>query len=954
VIRAALTPPRAPRQDPDDPIRFSNETCGVSGARRAMPAHAPAPAPAAPQAVPAPPPLPRGPPLGSSPRAESPPPEPVPKRARTASARMGAARAAPAAPAAPAARKEATGAGAERPAGGEAAPPAAAGAAPPREGGGAAAPAPAPRVNPIDHIFQFHKALRRDLRSLEAEARAFAAALDEAAAWAGGGPALQALEGRYRFLWGIYCAHSEAEDAIVFPALEAKEALRHVSHAYTLDHQQEAQLFEEMAAVLRRVAGAGSLADARAAAAALARLTAATRASLEQHVRAEEQELWPLFAENFTEAEQQHLVGVIVGRTGAEVLQAMLPWVTGSCTAAEQAAMMASLRSATRNTGFERWLGATLPPPPGAAQGAPGGGPAGAPAAAAPAAALPHLALDDVADYLRGGAGAGAGGGASAGSDSGDGGGGGGGGGAAGAEAGVFRPGWEDIFRMNQQQLEARPAPEGIVACSPILRGGAVQAWPKERPCKLRHSLHERRQPARMSATCRRAQRAHASVQSARRACGSTAWSAGAAPTPFRAGPPLQPRAQPSLRSSPGPTRRWRRAGAQETARRVCGDAGLAAERKAYLMQNIMASRYIVAQQRRLAGAGAAGDGPGGGPARTYHDAARGVLGCAHYQRRCHVVAPCCGQVHACRFCHDEVADHRLDPHAVTAMVCMACSARQPAAAACRACGEPMARYYCGICHLWDDEPARAIYHCPFCNLCRRGRGLGVDACHCMDCNSCMHLSEFARHKCRDLSACPVCTDYLFDSAQPYRARRPPPPPVARPHRPPLVPPAALRCLAAAARPRLAVLVHAEHGSLPVACCTLPAQAATCEYYVRARAPPCGDAAERRRTARGIARPTARARARAGAAVRALHALALLRAVHALPLRVPRVRQEPGRHERLLPHARLAARARRGRAAARVRRAPPGAPPPRHRCRVGYRAGSGAQVRRAGRAAGVG
>ena len=47
-------------------------------------------------------------------------------------------------------------------------------------------------------------------------------------------------------------------------------------------------------------------------------------------VRAEEQELWPLFAENFSEAEQEHLVGVIVGRTGAEVLQAMLPWVTGA------------------------------------------------------------------------------------------------------------------------------------------------------------------------------------------------------------------------------------------------------------------------------------------------------------------------------------------------------------------------------------------------------------------------------------------------------------------------------------------------------------------------------------------------------------------------------------------------------------------------------------------------
>lgn len=38
--------------------------------------------------------------------------------------------------------------------------------------------------------------------------------------------------------------------------------------------------------------------------------------------------------------------------------------VAGSCTEEEQAAMMTSLRSATRNTGFERWLGATIMPQP--------------------------------------------------------------------------------------------------------------------------------------------------------------------------------------------------------------------------------------------------------------------------------------------------------------------------------------------------------------------------------------------------------------------------------------------------------------------------------------------------------------------------------------------------------------------------------------------------------------
>ena len=49
------------------------------------------------------------------------------------------------------------------------------------------------------------------------------------------------------------------------------------------------------------------------------------------------------------------------------------------------------------------------------------------------------------------------------------------------------------------------------------------------------------------------------------------------------------------------------RCDAGDCTARVCSDAGLAAERKAYLMQNIMASRYIVAQQRRLAGAEALG-----------------------------------------------------------------------------------------------------------------------------------------------------------------------------------------------------------------------------------------------------------------------------------------------------------------------------------------------------------
>ena len=41
-------------------------------------------------------------------------------------------------------------------------------------------------------------------------------------------------------------------------------------------------------------------------------------------------------------------------------------------------------------------------------------------------------------------------------------------------------------------------------------------------------------------------------------------------------------------------------------------------------------------------------------------------------------------------------------------------------AASCTACNASMAGYYCPICHLFDDQPGRHIYHCPFCNFCRQ------------------------------------------------------------------------------------------------------------------------------------------------------------------------------------------------------------------------------------------
>lgn len=64
------------------------------------------------------------------------------------------------------------------------------------------------------------------------------------------------------------------------------------------------------------------------------------------------------------------------------------------------------------------------------------------------------------------------------------------------------------------------------------------------------------------------------------------------------------------------------------------------------------------------------------------------------------------------------------------------------------------------------------IYHCPFCNVCRRGKGLGIDAFHCMRCNACMSLDLFNKHVCREHameSNCPICHEDLFVSSQPVK-----------------------------------------------------------------------------------------------------------------------------------------------------------------------------------------
>ncbi|KAK0573670.1 hypothetical protein LWI29_011781 [Acer saccharum] len=489
---------------------------------------------------------------------------------------------------------------------------------------------------PIDNIFKFHKAIRKDLEYLDVESGKLNDCNETV---------LRQFTGRFRLLWGLYRAHSNAEDDIVFPALESKETLHNVSHSYTLDHKQEEKLFEDISSALSELAELHESLNINASddlignnvessvrsettrkynekATELQGMCKSIRVSLDQHVFREELELWPLFDRHFSVEDQNKIVGRIIGTTGAEVLQSMLPWVTSALTQEEQNIMMDTWKQATKNTMFSEWLNEWWD-----------GHPAAAPNTAPSENSISlgsdvHESLDH-SDH-------------------------------------TFKPGWNDIFRMNQNELEAE-------------------------------------------------------------------------------------------------------------IRKVSRDSTLDPRRKAYLIQNLMTSRWIAAQQKLLhARDGESSNGEDLlGCSPSFRDPEKQVFGCEHYKRNCKLRAVCCGKLFTCRFCHDKVSDHSMDRKATTEMMCMHCLKIQPVGPVCTtpSCGGfSMAKYYCSICKFFDDE--RVVYHCPFCNLCRVGNGLGVDFFHCMKCNCCLSI-KLVDHKCREKGLetnCPICCDFLFTSSAIVRA----------------------------------------------------------------------------------------------------------------------------------------------------------------------------------------
>ncbi|KAL6529216.1 hypothetical protein OROGR_014839 [Orobanche gracilis] len=492
-------------------------------------------------------------------------------------------------------------------------------------------------TRPIDNIFKFHKAIRKDLEFLHVESGKLGDC-DETF--------LRQFSGRFRLLWGLYRAHSNAEDDIVFPALESKETLHNVSHSYTLDHKQEEKLFKDISSVLAELcqlhenlnskiidgywgeSPSGSLArddclrKYNELATKIQGMCKSIKVTLDHHVMREEVVLWPLFDRHFSVEEQDKLVGRIIGTTGAEVLQSMLPWVTSALTQEEQNKMMDTWKHATKNTMFTEWLNEWWEEKPDSSSSSQ--------ASMSDSISQEYNIHESIDQNDQ-----------------------------------TFKPGWKDIFRMNQNELESE-------------------------------------------------------------------------------------------------------------IRKVSRDSSLDPRRKAYLIQNLMTSQWIASQQKfSQSGTSNTDDGEDlVGRAPSFRDPQKNIFGCEHYKRNCKLRAACCGKLVACRFCHDEVSDHSMDRKATSEMMCMNCLQIQPVGPVCTTpfCnGLSMAKYYCSSCKFFDDE--RDVYHCPFCNLCRVGRGLGVDFFHCMTCNYCLGM-KLLDHKCMEKSLetnCPICCDFLFTSSATVR-----------------------------------------------------------------------------------------------------------------------------------------------------------------------------------------
>ncbi|EXB42060.1 Uncharacterized RING finger protein [Morus notabilis] len=512
---------------------------------------------------------------------------------------------------------------------------------------------------PMDLIFYFHKALKKDLEYLVCSSIQLAAKVG----------LLEEFCRRFNLIQFLYQIHSEAEDEIAFPALEAMGKATNISHSYTMDHKHESEHFRGVSLILDKLSELSvALSEVDSNRDQIMRkhyqlcmelhvMCKSMYELLSDHIHREELELWPLFRECFSVKEQEKIVGSILGRTNAEILQDMLPWLMGSLTQEEQHIMMSLWHQITRNTMFDEWLrewweGYDI----------------------SEVAEESNVAPSTIDDPLK-----------------------------------II---FEFLCEVNEQQ--GKLCSQNMIIAEKGYVGGTVNRMGDhkvdEKPMDSDFDLDNDGSLEHRGPYTEDEKKRTLEVQNVTCQIKPGAFIEAAQNSKYYHF--LLEMSQEDLEAA---------------IRRVSRDSSFDSQKKSYIIQNLLVSRWIVRHHSHLTPSSNEQEFPG--QHASYRDPLNLSFGCKHYKRNCKLVAPCCNQLYTCLRCHDDMADHTID---------------------------------------------REIYHCPYCNLCRLGKGLGIDYFHCMNCNACMARTLFM-HVCREKSFmdnCPICHEDIFTSSLPVKALR--------------------------------------------------------------------------------------------------------------------------------------------------------------------------------------
>lgn len=185
--------------------------------------------------------------------------------------------------------------------------------------------------SPILIFLFFHRAIRSELDRLHRAATAIATA------GAGGGGGLGPLSERCRFLRAMYKHHCDAEDEVIFPALDIR--VKNVARTYSLEHEGEGILFDQLFELLN-----SQTQNEEHYMRELASCVGALQTSISQHLSKEEEQVFPLLIEKFFFDEQASLVWQFLCSIPVNMMAEFLPWFSSSVSPEEYEDMLECLR----------------------------------------------------------------------------------------------------------------------------------------------------------------------------------------------------------------------------------------------------------------------------------------------------------------------------------------------------------------------------------------------------------------------------------------------------------------------------------------------------------------------------------------------------------------------------------------------------------------------------------